>query len=62
MPGNASAHVDTFTRDHLPAPELWPVLDLAAAGLNYGPRVNATVELLNWPLRWPASVRCSLMT
>mgnify|MGYP003649119358 CR=1 FL=1 len=62
MPGNASAHVDTFTRDHLPAPELWPVLDLAAAGLNYGPRVNATVELLDKHLGDAQADRPAILT
>ena len=44
---NATAHLDLFTRDNLPAPETWPRLTLAEAGLDYGPRLNATVELLD---------------
>ena len=42
---SASAHVDTFARDHLPPRELWPRLDLG--GLNYPPRLNAAAELLD---------------
>ncbi|WP_417588082.1 AMP-binding protein [Pararhodobacter oceanensis] len=38
-----SAHVDTFTRDNLPAPELWP--DLRLDGYDYPDRLNAGVEL-----------------
>lgn len=44
---HASAHLDTFVRDNLPAPELWPELNLLAAGLDYGPRLNATAVLLD---------------
>lgn len=43
----ASAHQDTFTRDNLPPASQWPTLDLAAAGLNYGPRLNITTALLD---------------
>jgi 2-aminobenzoate-CoA ligase len=38
-----TAHVDTFTRDNLPPPEAWPVLDLT--GFDYPERLNAAVEL-----------------
>jgi 2-aminobenzoate-CoA ligase len=58
-----SAHVDTFARDHLPARELWPVLDLVGAGLEYPTTLNAAGELLDravergWghrpAIRWP---------
>jgi 2-aminobenzoate-CoA ligase len=44
-----SAHVDTFCRDHLPPPELFPDLDLS--GLpelsSYPARLNCAVELLD---------------
>ena len=40
----ATAYVDTFARDRLPAPELWP--DLLPAGLSYPERLNAADELL----------------
>lgn len=47
MTETATAHQDTFVRDNLPDPALWPVLDLQGAGLHYGPRLNAVVELLD---------------
>jgi 2-aminobenzoate-CoA ligase len=43
-----SAHRDSFTRDHLPPPEQWPVFDTGGlAELNYPKRLNAAVELLD---------------
>jgi 2-aminobenzoate-CoA ligase len=41
---HATAHVDTFARDRLPARELWP--DLLPAGLAYPERLNAADALL----------------
>ena len=38
-----SAHTDTFTRDNLPAPELWP--DLLLDGFDYPAQLNVGVEL-----------------
>ncbi len=38
-----SAHIDTFTRDNLPAPETWPELPLD--GFDYPDRLNAGVEM-----------------
>ncbi|AZO43265.1 2-aminobenzoate-CoA ligase [Mesorhizobium sp. M7D.F.Ca.US.005.01.1.1] len=38
-----SAHIDTFTRDHLPPPEQWP--DILLDGFDYPERLNAGVEL-----------------
>jgi 2-aminobenzoate-CoA ligase len=38
-----SAHVDTFTRDHLPPENAWPKFNLA--GYDYPAHVNAAVEL-----------------
>jgi 2-aminobenzoate-CoA ligase len=44
----ASAHLDTFARDHLPPPELWPVLDYTGLPeLAYPPRLNCAAELLD---------------
>src|SRR5262249_30625386 len=40
-----SAHVDTFTRDHLPAAEQWPDLPLDRAEFHYPEYLNAAVEL-----------------
>ncbi|MCV2352010.1 AMP-binding protein [Paucibacter sp. Y2R2-4] len=45
----ASAHVDTFTRDHLPAPELWPELIFELPELQFPERLNCATELLD---RW----------
>src|SRR5689334_2071363 len=39
-----SAHVDTFTRDHLPPPELWPELENVSP---YPERPNCAAELLS---------------
>jgi 2-aminobenzoate-CoA ligase len=41
---HATAHVDTFARDRLPARELWP--DMLPAGLSYPERLNAADALL----------------
>ena len=38
-----SAHVDSFTRDNLPPPGMWP--DLLLDGFDYPDRLNAAVEL-----------------
>lgn len=38
-----SAHSDTFTRDNLPAPEMWPEIDLGAH--SYPEYINIGVEL-----------------
>lgn len=43
---NYTAHVDTFTRDNLPRPELWPDLILDPP-FDYPDRVNCAVELLD---------------
>lgn len=51
----ASAHVDTFCRDHLPARELWPELHFDLPELQYPEQLNAAVELLTGP---PADRPC----
>jgi 2-aminobenzoate-CoA ligase len=62
-----SAHIDSFARDNLPAPELWPAMDYAALPeLAYPRRLNAAVELLDRIvergfgerpcIRWPGGV------
>jgi len=40
-----SAHVDSFARDHLPPPELWPDLLLERPEFQYPERLNVGVEL-----------------
>jgi len=42
-----SAHVDTFARDNLPPPELWPELRFDLPELHYPQRLNCAVELLD---------------
>lgn len=42
-----SAHVDTFTRDHLPPREQWPELVFDLPGLQYPERLNCGAELLD---------------
>ncbi|MEU5362371.1 AMP-binding protein [Streptomyces sp. NPDC005925] len=54
----ATAHVDTFARDHLPPPDQWPGLDLdiptppgqpGPPGLRHPDRLNCADELLSGP-------------
>ncbi|MEV7607622.1 AMP-binding protein [Paenarthrobacter sp. NPDC089322] len=42
-----SAHVDTFTRDHLPPAETWPALEFTLPELNYPDRLNAAAVLID---------------
>ena len=42
-----SAHIDTFTRDHLPPRAQWPALTFDLPALHYPARMNAAVELLD---------------
>jgi 2-aminobenzoate-CoA ligase len=44
-----SAHVDTFSRDHLPPADQWPVLEFTTDALQYADRVNAGVSLVDEP-------------
>ncbi|MFH8801272.1 AMP-binding protein [Streptomyces sp. NPDC017936] len=46
---NASAHVDTFARDHLPPPDQWPELRFDLPELRYPRRLNCAAELLTGP-------------
>ena len=48
-PAEPTAHADTFARDHLPPPELLPIIDCSGLpdGLSYPPRLNCAVELLD---------------
>jgi 2-aminobenzoate-CoA ligase len=49
VPAQPTAHVDTFARDHLPPPDLLPVIDCSGlpGDLSYPPRLNCAVELLD---------------
>src|SRR5918911_242848 len=42
-----SAHVDTFTRDHLPPARQWPDLVFDLPELRYPDRLNCAAELLD---------------
>ncbi|MFE1028090.1 AMP-binding protein [Streptomyces sp. NPDC058818] len=44
-----SAHVDTFTREHLPPPDQWPELRFDLPELRYPARLNCAAELLTGP-------------
>jgi 2-aminobenzoate-CoA ligase len=44
-----SAHVDTFTRDHLPPAGLWPAIEFTTRELSYTGRLNAAAELIDVP-------------
>ncbi|WP_327578724.1 AMP-binding protein [Streptomyces sp. NBC_00145] len=46
-PQHTSAHVDTFARDHLPPPELWPDLVFDLPELRYPQQLNCGSELLD---------------
>ena len=43
----ASAHIDTFARDHLPPPEALPELLLELPTLQFPPQLNCATELLD---------------
>ena len=44
-----SAHLDTFTRDHLPPAHLWPLIEFTTPELRYPERLNAATELIDVP-------------
>ncbi|MFI8091903.1 AMP-binding protein [Streptomyces sp. NPDC086080] len=49
MHPRATAHVDTFARDHLPPPGQWPELRFDLPELRYPERLNCAAELLHGP-------------
>ncbi len=51
---NPSAYADTFARDHLPPPELWPDFVFERPEYTYPDRLNCVSELLD---RWLAPGR-----
>ncbi|MFF1832569.1 AMP-binding protein, partial [Paenarthrobacter sp. NPDC058040] len=44
---SASAHVDTFTRDHLPPADTWPAFEFTLPELHYPERLNAAAVLID---------------
>ncbi|WP_301483696.1 AMP-binding protein [Intrasporangium sp.] len=57
-----SAHLDTFCRDNLPAPELWPELLFEIPGVQYPERLNCAVELLDKVIDSRGGDRTCLLT
>lgn len=47
MTSPTSAHLDTFTRDHLPPAERWPALEFTLPELQYPEKLNAGVVLID---------------
>jgi 2-aminobenzoate-CoA ligase len=47
VPLSPSAHLDTFSRDHLPPAALWPAIEFTLPELRYPERLNAAVELVD---------------
>ncbi len=43
----ASAHLDTFARDHLPPPESWPTLRFDLPELQFPAQINCATDLLD---------------
>ena len=44
---SASAHVDTFTRDHLPPADTWPAFEFTLPEVHYPDRLNAAAVLID---------------
>src|SRR5580692_9074953 len=57
-----SAHVDTFTRDHLPLAHLWPAIEFTTPELAYPDRLNAATELIDVPAETLGAGRPALRT
>jgi 2-aminobenzoate-CoA ligase len=57
-----SAHVDTFTRDHLPPAHLWPAIEFTTPELAYPDRLNAATELIDVPAETLGASRPALRT
>ncbi|SDM57035.1 AMP-binding protein [Allokutzneria albata] len=62
MPLSPSAHVDTFTRDHLPHESLWPVVEFTTPELRYPDRLNAATELIDTAIAGFGADRPALRT
>ncbi len=60
-PFHPSAHVDAFSREHLPPEDQWPVLHLDGV-YDAPPRLNAAAELLDVALREGHGERVALVT
>ncbi|WP_371543960.1 AMP-binding protein [Streptomyces sp. NBC_00554] len=59
---SASAHLDTFARDHLPPAHLWPTIEFTTPELHYPDRLNAATELIDIPVSTYGADRPALRT
>ncbi|WP_405905704.1 AMP-binding protein [Streptomyces sp. NBC_00828] len=59
---SASAHLDTFARDHLPPAHLWPTIEFTTPELHYPDRLNAATELIDIPVATYGADRPALRT
>lgn len=57
-----SAHVDTFSRDHLPPSEQWPTLEFTLPELRYPDQLNAATKLIDEPTARYGADRPALRT
>jgi 2-aminobenzoate-CoA ligase len=57
-----SAHVDSFTRDHLPPAHEWPTIEFTTPELQYPDRLNAGTELIDVPTEAYGAGRVALRT
>jgi len=57
-----TAHVDTFARDRLPAPELWPRLHFDLPELRYPERLNCATVLLDDAVAEGDGARAAILT
>ncbi|RVX43777.1 2-aminobenzoate-CoA ligase [Nonomuraea polychroma] len=62
MHPSASAHLDTFARDHLPPAHLWPTIEFTTPELRYPARLNAAAELIDVPASTYGAERPALRT
>ncbi|GAA1770458.1 AMP-binding protein [Pseudarthrobacter sulfonivorans] len=57
-----SAHVDTFTRDHLPPADTWPALEYTLPELHYPEQLNAAAALIDDAVAAHGATRPALLT
>jgi 2-aminobenzoate-CoA ligase len=57
-----SAHLDSFTRDHLPPRDAWPTIEFTTPDLRYPDRLNAGAELIDVPTEAFGADRPALRT
>lgn len=62
MPLSPSAHVDSFTRDHLPPAREWPTIEFTTPQLHYPDRLNAGTQLIDVPAETFGADRLALRT